>query len=479
MSCKKCQDGYIYTCSNCSTKIFYDYEFGRAFCDTCEMLEDRYMVYKEICPNCINQISTTDLKSIALKYHELGFNTTCITKSENEFNRGTSNFFKTPSHPWDHLSKNEQSLNEIDNFNWKEAVGVGTITKWKKLVAIDLDGCNDNNVLYSILQKLGLPSNYEWVIQSGSKNGFHILILSDKIKECKDDDVVSTFPPKVKYEKYFDKIEFLWETHCVLPPSVHGSGNRYKFLNKVFPENRPQRVDNKLIYELIEEYLEYDQIVNGQSYGGLTHKILANEEFVSEIKNDDLTKYLIDEIYCIVDIETTGFPQKVGGTVVYPDILQIAWVLTNSKGVLIKKKSYIVKSDFFSKNEYSNILNIDFEVAAIVGYDFKEIMKRFVEDIKVSDYIVAHNINFDIDILSHHFLILYGIDPLKKKQMICTMKSTVEYCKIPGNFGYKFPKLSELFLKLFDYEITNSHNAEIDVLHTLKCFKKLKKIGVI
>ena len=39
--------------------------------------------------------------------------------------------------------------------------------------------------------------------------------------------------------------------------------------------------------------------------------------------------------------------------------------------------------------------------------------------------------------------------------------------------------LSELYNKLFNFEISNSHNAEVDILHTLKCFKKLIKIGII
>lgn len=59
------------------------------------------------------------------------------------------------------------------------------------------------------------------------------------------------------------------------------------------------------------------------------------------------------------------------------------------------------------------------------------------------------------------------------------MKSSVEFCKIENSYGYKFPKLSELYFKLYNYNLNNSHNAEIDVLHTLKCFKKLKEICII
>jgi DNA polymerase III epsilon subunit-like protein len=486
-SCKFCNDeSYIYSCLNCHKPAIYDYEYGFVVCDTCFMLGDEQNTHSERCTHCnIDNINLNkpkignDLKKIALHYHDIGFNVTCITNKINEYNRYTRNFFKTPNHLWNDLSSRKQDLIEIENLDWENSVGLGTVTKWNNLLVIDIDGCHDKNFLLIILQKLGLPSDYEWVVESGSKNGFHIYILGNKIRECIEDHVVSTFPPKNKFEKYFDKIEFLWETHCVLPPSVHGSANRYAFLNTNIPKNKPKRIDDDIIYEFIEEFLEYNEIVHGINYGSFSHKIVSNEEFISEIGKNDLTKYLLDDIYCIVDIETSGLPKKNNDTIIYPEILQIAWVLTNNKGVLIKKNSYIVKTDFFTNNYNVNFLNIDFETADIVGYPMDEIIQKFVEDLKISDYVVAHNIEFDIDILTHHFMTHYGINPFKQKKLICTMKSTVDYCKIENSYGYKFPKLSELYNKLFNFEISNSHNAEVDIVHTLKCFKKLIKIGII
>ena len=36
---------------------------------------------------------------------------------------------------------------------------------------------------------------------------------------------------------------------------------------------------------------------------------------------------------------------------------------------------------------------------------------------------------------------------------LCTMKSSTEYCKIPGLYGYKWPTLSELHIKLFGEDL--------------------------
>ena len=478
MECNKCQDGYVYTCTTCFQEAIYDYEFRRAVCNFCEILGDDYTTMKEECAMCSNISLNTNLKEIAKKYKTFGFNVTCMSSRLNDFNKVTSNFFKTPCQQWEHLSTNKQTDLEFEQNDWNNAIGVGTITRWNKLFVIDIDGCNDKELLEKMLKTLGLPIDYEWVVESGSNNGFHIYYYGEKLNECNEKDVVSTFPPNYMYEGHLDKVEFLWETHCVLPPSVHGSGNRYKFIKNKMPINIPQRINRDTVYEFIEEYLAFDEIVNGQGYGW-TLKIHSNEEFLSETKTEDITKYLLDEIYCIVDIETTGFPQKVNDKTIYPEILQVAWVLTNSKGVLIKKKSFISKSDFFKNNLSSEFINIDFEVAKTVGYPLNEIMSKFAEDLKISDFIVAHNTDFDIDILSNYFVEHFNINPFSKKKIICTMKSTVDFCKIESRYGYKFPKLGELYKKLFNYNITNSHNAEVDVLHTLKCFKKIKKLGII
>jgi DNA polymerase III epsilon subunit-like protein len=419
------------------------------------------------------------LKTLATKYKEFGFNVSCITNKPNQYNLNSRSYFKTPSHEWTNLFDSKQEIDDLNRFNWPNSVGIGTFTYWSDLVVIDIDGCNDINFLKQILRQLNLPSDYEWVVQSGSKNGFHIYYLGDQIDECGEDDVVSAFPPKSQFERYVDKIEFLWRTHTVLPPSVHGSGNKYSFLNNEFPKNKPEEIDTETIYDFIDKFLDFNEIQVGTGYGGLLNKISSKIDYVNDFSDDmDITKHLLDDLYLIVDIETSGLPQKTANGTNYPEIIQIAWVVTNKKGLVLKKNSIIIETDFIKENNFSSIVNIDFEVARKVMFPLQHALKKLTEDIKICDYVVSHNTDFDLSILGHYYTKLYGINPLSRKATICTMKSTVNYCKIPNKFGYKFPKLSELYNKLFDYEVKNSHNAEIDVLHTLKCFKKLKSINV-
>ena len=59
------------------------------------------------------------------------------------------------------------------------------------------------------------------------------------------------------------------------------------------------------------------------------------------------------------------------------------------------------------------------------------------------------------------------------------MLSSINYCKILGKDGYKYPKLQELYRKLFGKEFEDAHDALCDTEATEKCFWELKKQGII
>jgi len=419
------------------------------------------------------------IKEIADKYKDFGFNISCISNKPNKYNKNARSYFKTPNHPWTIYFNSQQSVSNYNMFDWIDSVGVGTFTSWNKLVVIDIDGCNDINFLRKMLLALGLSEDYEWVVESGSKNGYHIYFYGNKINECSADNVVSTFPPRKEYEKYLYKIEFLWRTHVVLPPSVHSSGNRYKFVNENFPKNPPSNIDKSTISNFIKTFLDIKEIQVGDGYGEVFTSIKSKSEFIIDLETEDLTKHLLDDVYLIIDIETSGLPVKTTTGKKFPEIVQIAWLLTNKKGTILKKNSYIIDTPYITENNSSDIINIDFKTARKVKYPLRKSLKKLAEDLKMSDYVVAHNIEFDVEILGHYFVESYGVDPFNKKNKICTMKSSINFCAIPNNYGFKYPKLSELYFKLYGYQVKNSHNAEIDVLHTLKCFNKLRSIGII
>ena len=72
---------------------------------------------------------------------------------------------------------------------------------------------------------------------------------------------------------------------------------------------------------------------------------------------------------------------------------------------------------------------------------------------------------------------------LNSMKQVCTMKDSAKFCKIPGKGKYpgsfKWPRLDELYFKLFQQEYERKHDAREDMLACAKCFFELKRLGVI
>ena len=63
------------------------------------------------------------------------------------------------------------------------------------------------------------------------------------------------------------------------------------------------------------------------------------------------------------------------------------------------------------------------------------------------------------------------------------MKQTVDFCAIPSTNSYysdyKYPKLTELYTKLFGHAFSGAHDAMADIKATKECFFELKRRGII
>lgn len=184
------------------------------------------------------------------------------------------------------------------------------------------------------------------------------------------------------------------------------------------------------------------------------------------------------------DCETTGLPKNFKSTYKnidnWPRIVQIAWIITDSEGTLVSEKNFIVKPDNFSiPKKASSIHGITNEIANFEGLNINYVLNNFIKDLLNSDFIVAHNIEFDRKVVNSELFRNGFKNIIEENGCICTMKSSIDYCKITGEYGYKYPKLEELFFKIFQQKINNIHNAFEDVKATKKCFFYLKEQNII
>lgn len=184
------------------------------------------------------------------------------------------------------------------------------------------------------------------------------------------------------------------------------------------------------------------------------------------------------------DTETIGLPSDynapINNTHNWPRLVQISWILANENANVVSQKNFIIKPNGFAIPETSsNIHRITTERALKEGLDLSIILDLFENDLKQADIIVGHNIDFDIKVVRAEMYRLNREDVLVGKKSICTMKSTTDFCKIQGNYGYKYPKLQELYKKLFGHGFEDAHNSQADILATMQCYFELCKRDIL
>lgn len=203
------------------------------------------------------------------------------------------------------------------------------------------------------------------------------------------------------------------------------------------------------------------------------------------------THMLSNDIFFIFDLETNGLPYSsnrgykfVGN---WPKIVQIAWGLYNHNGENLVFRNYTLKPiNFVISKESTKIHGISNNFAQKNGRNMSDIVRILKQDLEQSTYLVSHNLNFDKNTLLAEFKRMNRYDLIhlfENKKQICTLKETTHFCRLPGSPNsqslYKWPKLSELYKKLFNTTLQNAHNAEYDVKNLSKCFFELIKRDII
>lgn len=186
------------------------------------------------------------------------------------------------------------------------------------------------------------------------------------------------------------------------------------------------------------------------------------------------------------DTETTGLPRDWSAPVErldnWPRLVQLAWLLCDENGRKLEERVHIVKpSGFIVPPEAARVHGITQEKALAEGKEVLSVLEEFSEMIDEADFLVAHNMNFDEKIMGAEFLRGGIKSGLFRTERICTMLSTVDFCGIPSasGDGYKWPKLSELHIKLFGKDFEDAHDAMVDTSACARCFFKLREMEII
>lgn len=185
----------------------------------------------------------------------------------------------------------------------------------------------------------------------------------------------------------------------------------------------------------------------------------------------------------IFDTETTWFIDKKNPDLnAQPYIIQFAWIygeLEDGNFKEIKRINQFIKPKIsipYASSQVHHIYDIDVKNAPSI----EEYIDEFINIINESDVVIGHNIEYDEDMIKLELKRLGREYDYRPKQVMCTMKTTVDYCQLPWNGErFKYPKLGELYKKLFWEYFIWAHDAIVDVEATLKSFLELHKIWIL
>lgn len=227
-----------------------------------------------------------------------------------------------------------------------------------------------------------------------------------------------------------------------------------------------------------EEALKWYQKASEQ---GLYEAKIDLEKLKETIQKRNKEALLKSPYYLFFDTETTGVPKDynapASNTNNWPRLVQLGWLLTDKEGNELSRGNEIVKPEgFVIPPDVVNIHGITTKIAQQNGKPLRTVVELFLRDSKQAKYLVGHNVSFDQKIVGAELYRLGITDVISTKKSICTMKEGTSICKIPGHNGYKYPKLQELYIKLFGHSFEKAHDAMRDIAATKKCFFEMKRI---
>lgn len=160
--------------------------------------------------------------------------------------------------PWRPWQDSRQPWEAIAHWPWHAGVGaINGVGDWR---SIDVDGAHTNTLIMDILDLLGLPLQYPWVVQSGSRTGYHLWFKSEGkpfegtlYKEEGKSVYVATakLPQELDAPMPFKQLELRWANCCtILPPTIHPSGQRYLWIHGL-PSIEPSCVALRSVEEMM------------------------------------------------------------------------------------------------------------------------------------------------------------------------------------------------------------------------------------
>jgi DNA polymerase III alpha subunit (gram-positive type) len=177
----------------------------------------------------------------------------------------------------------------------------------------------------------------------------------------------------------------------------------------------------------------------------------------------------------VLDIETSGVDNNAA-------IIQIAYNIYNTENNCLSKHNHYLNDgsqrlDFYKRITLDTIINI--------GQIPELVLNQLLKDINENTctHIIGHNIDFDIRHINR-YMKKYNIincEIFNNLKKIDTMKLSKTFVDARDkNNRLKYPRLEELYFKLFNKPIdnNNAHCADYDIQITFECYKEFNVLNL-
>lgn len=374
--------------------------------------------------------------------------------------------------------------NRIINLNMLELTGIIHIIDMDEQSIIDIHCSEDKDC------------DFNWILQALVK--VSIIYLNNKYKNIKITQIKFYNPMRgtitiidiSKWNKHIELLKYL----CQIREINDIDKNVEYYIKNI------QQKDTVLTHQIDDtilknKYMQTKQLikqcVKDNKYNIFIKKIETISKYKNMIERMKNNQFLIPK-YIILDTETTGLPSKKNINVNdeyeflcshdTARILQFSWGVYGEHGELIKIENHIIKPTDY-KVAATHIHGIT-EKIANKGENFIDVLKLFENDFIKINYIIGHNIQFDVNILTNEMIRNNKKDCLEKFRkltQICTMQECCNFVQIPKQFGtgYKYPKQEELYKKIFSKKMENAHNAMYDVLNLGDIVERLISLKIL
>jgi DNA polymerase III epsilon subunit-like protein len=160
-------------------------------------------------------------------------------------------------------------------------------------------------------------------------------------------------------------------------------------------------------------------------------------------------------------------------------VVQLSYLICQfpSMEEISRHDSIIKCTDFTIEN--SHIHHITTEISLKDGVTFVSAIEEFMRACRNSDFLIAHNIQFDYHVISselHRHQLADHLQEFQQIPRLCTMEISRNYLHETHNVT---PSLKNLYETLTGEPIKEHHNSMSDVVHLHKAAKKMIELGIL